>query len=65
MKTNIYDLLPENLSDEGAYHLTDFFMKLALELDSIYFAQIRRYINDGISNYPDIIQDKLDDELPF
>jgi len=45
MTINIHDLLSEDISDEGAYHLVNFFMKLATELDSRYFAQIRRYID--------------------
>lgn len=62
---NIYDLLPEKISDEGAYHLVNFFMNLALELESHYFAQIKRHVNDDILDRPDYFQDKFDDELPF
>jgi hypothetical protein len=65
MKTNIYDLLPE-LSDENAYHLVNFLMNLALELESHYFAQIRRYVNNDIlDDHPAYLQNEPDDKLPF
>lgn len=66
MRANIYDLLPEKISDESAYHLVNFFMDLALELESCYFAQMKRYIDDNTPpELPNIIQNKLDldDEL--
>lgn len=62
---NIYKLLPEKISDEGAYHLVNFLMDLALELESHYFDQMKRYNNDGSLDYPDYLQNKIDDELPF
>jgi hypothetical protein len=62
---NIYELLPEKISDEGAYHLVNFFMNLALELESHYFDQTRRYISDDILDCPDCLEDELDDKLPF
>lgn len=62
---NIYKLLPEKISDEGAYHLVNFLMNLALELESHYFAQMRRYDNDDTLGYPDYLQNEIDDELPF
>jgi hypothetical protein len=65
MKTTIRDLLPEELSDEGAYHLINFFMNLALELESYYFAQIRRYVNNDMMNRSDSFQNEPDDKLPF
>jgi hypothetical protein len=65
MKIDIYDLLPEKISDEGAYHLVNFFMNLALELESHYFDQIRRYINPDMLDSPDYLQNEPDDKLPF
>ena len=65
MRTTIRDLLPEELSDEGAYHLVNFFMNLASELDSHYFAQIRRYVNNDMMDRPDSLQNEPDDKLPF
>ena len=44
---NLLALLPEELSDENAYHLVNFFIDLTAELESCYFAQMRRYINDS------------------
>ena len=66
MKINIYDLLPEKISDESAYHLVNFFMNLATELESHYFAQMRSYANDNMQPcFPDIHQDQPDNEIPF
>lgn len=62
---NISNLLPEKISDEEAYNLTNFFMNLALELESHYFAQIKRYLNEDTLDYPENVQDKINDELPF
>ena len=65
MKINIYNLLPEKISDEGAYHLVNFFMNLATELESCYFAQMKRYIDNNALDRPDILKNEFDDELPF
>ena len=65
MRTTLHDLLPEELSDEGAHHLVNFFMNLALELESHYFAQIKRYVNNDMMYYPDSLQNEPDDKLPF
>ena len=43
MHDNLLDLLPDNLSDETAYQLSNFFYELALAFESIYFAKIMRY----------------------
>ena len=65
MKINIYNLLPEKISDEGAYHLVNFFMNLTAELESCYFAQMKRYIDDNELDQSGIFKDNFDDELPF
>ena len=44
--TKLIDILPDELSDETAYHLVNFMMELALRLESIYFSQLRRYDRD-------------------
>lgn len=44
---NLRALLPEDISDESAYHLVNFFIDLTAELESYYFAQMRRHINDS------------------
>jgi hypothetical protein len=65
MRINLYDLLPEKISDEGAYHLVNFVMNLALELESYYFAQMKRHIDDNMPlEPPRALQDKLGSE-PF
>lgn len=62
---NIYELLPEKISDEGAYHLVNFLMNLALALESHYFTQTRRYVRDDVLDYPDYLKNEPNDELPF
>ena len=49
---NLRALLPEEISDESAYHLVNFFIDLTAELESCYFAQMRRYISDSKSAKP-------------
>lgn len=63
MKT-ILELLPEKISDEEAYNLVNFFMKLALALESHYFAQLQHYVDDKNFLYPDCLQNN-EDELHF
>lgn len=54
MQINIDDILPEKIPDESAYLLVNFFMDLALKLESCYFDQMKRYIDDNMpSNHPD------------
>jgi hypothetical protein len=62
---NIDELLPEKISDEAAYHLVNFLMNLALECESHYFTQIRRYTDSDHLEYPTYLQDGFDDELPI
>jgi len=64
MKT-IFELLPKKISDEEAYNLVNFFMSLALELESHYFTQLQRYANDDNLTYHDYFQNDIDDKLPF
>jgi len=42
MSLLLEDFLPENISDETAFHLADFIMDLALALDTHYFVQTDR-----------------------
>lgn len=62
---SIIELLPEKISDEGAYNLVNFVMNLALTLESHYFTQLKRYVNDENLLYPDYFQNDIDDKLPF
>jgi len=62
---NIYELLPEKISDESAYHLVNFIMNLALELESHYFTQIMRYDKNNSPDYPDYLQNEIDDDNDF
>ena len=47
MTITLRELLPEELSDEAAYHLSNFIMALATAFDDIYFAQTLRYIRSS------------------
>jgi hypothetical protein len=64
---NIYKLLPKEISDESAYHLATFFMNLALELESHYFAQMRRHIEliTPCSANPFTADEPFEDDIPF
>lgn len=44
MKLNLYEILPEELSDEAAAHLADIFMRVALAIETFYYPQIKRHI---------------------
>jgi hypothetical protein len=57
MNINFNDYLPDDMSDEAAYHLVNLFMELALALESKYFAQMKRYIDDNtLNNSPDYLK---------
>lgn len=43
MIKNINAIFPDEISDETAHYLVNFFMDLALTFESHYFSQIRRY----------------------
>ena len=58
MNRRFVGLLPEEISDEAAYHLVNFVSDLNLAVDSRYYAQVRRYIKD--SQPPDMPTDWLD-----
>ena len=45
LNLDLYEILPEEVSDEEASHLADIFMKLALAIESHYYAQIKRHFN--------------------
>lgn len=45
--TDLISFLPDELSDESAYHLVDFFFKLTAALESHYFGQMQRYVRDN------------------
>jgi hypothetical protein len=46
--TKLIELLPEQISDEAAYHLVNFMNNLAVTLENHYFAQLRRYTKNNI-----------------
>ena len=66
MSLNIHDLFPEGVSDETAFHLVEFFMSIATELDSHYFAQARRHREDCMPlQAPEYLQNKRDIDDSF
>lgn len=43
MNINYRTLFPDDISDEAAYHLIDFFYNLALHFESIHLGKALRY----------------------
>ena len=41
--TKLIELLPEEMSDEAAWHLVNFMNNLAITLEDHYFTQLRRH----------------------
>ena len=56
MDARLNDLLPEALSDEGAYHLVNFMFELALATESQYLAQLMRYSKKENHQPPDYLK---------
>jgi len=46
MKDHLRAILPDEMSDEAAYQLSNFAMDIATALDEIYFGQSLRYIRN-------------------
>ncbi|EKE09662.1 MAG: hypothetical protein ACD_16C00125G0001 [uncultured bacterium] len=44
MSLNLYEILPEEISDAQASLIADIFMELALAIESHYYTQIRRHL---------------------
>ncbi|HAT9256254.1 TPA: hypothetical protein JBC26_15865 [Legionella pneumophila subsp. pneumophila] len=67
MSINLHDLLPDELSDEAAYHLANFAMALATAIDEIYFSQTLRYIRSSklTRSLPSYLCDEEPDDPPF
>ena len=40
---HLYEILPEEVSDEAAAHLAEIFRELALAIEEHYYAQIHRH----------------------
>lgn len=64
MQLNLHDLIPDEISDEAAYHLVNFLMALATELDSYYFDKMQRYTNDLMPSEAPLL-DLIDDEEKY
>jgi len=65
MNINLNSLLPEDMSDEIAYHLVDFFSELTLALEDYYFASRRPYSINNIPSKSSDCPEISDDENPF
>jgi hypothetical protein len=46
--TKLIELLPEEISDEAAWHLVNFISNLALALEDHYFTKLRRYTRKNL-----------------
>ena len=44
----LIELLPEGISDETAYHLTNFMIDLSLAIENHYFAQLMRFSKEEL-----------------
>lgn len=50
---NLADLLPDDVSDEAAYHLANFMMELSLAIETRYYSQMKRYVKkNAIDPFP-------------
>ena len=62
----LHDLLPEEISDEAAYHLVIFAMDLALALESHYFGQLKRFTDKQTPcEFPEYLKKKTNMDDPF
>lgn len=52
MKQTLQSLLPDNISDEAAYQLIEFFVEVAYLVEQQYFARAKRHI-DRITEKPE------------
>ena len=43
MNLDLYDILPEEISDENAAHLANILMELALAVEKHYYCEISRH----------------------
>lgn len=66
MSTDLRDFFPEEVSDETAFNLVSLFANIASAIESHYFVQVRRYINENtpleVIGY---LQNKNKDDSPF
>jgi len=61
MLKNLDAFLPEEISDESAYHLVNLFIDLATTLESHYFGQIHRYLQENRpSPCPDCLRKQIE-----
>ena len=44
---NLADLLPDDVSDEVAYHMANFMMELSLAVETRYYEQMKRYAKEN------------------
>lgn len=61
----LHSLLPEEISDESAYHFVNFVSDLASALDSRYFCQLSRYHRDNHPlQPPEYLEKKYTKHIP-
>lgn len=44
---DLNELLPDDLSDEAAYHVANFFVGLSLAIETRYYKQVARYAKEN------------------
>lgn len=54
INTKLIELLPKDISDETAYHLTNFMVDLALAIENHYFDQLMRSSKEELESLDNI-----------
>lgn len=66
MPIKLHDLLPDEISDECAYHVVNFFTHLTQALESRYYCQLKRYAsNNTPSHLPAFLEDEPSHDNDF
>lgn len=52
--TKLIDILPNKISDEAAFHLTNFVVDLALAIENHYFDQLMRFSKEELGCLKDM-----------
>jgi hypothetical protein len=69
MSTQLYDFLPEEVSDEAAFYIINLFVNITSVLEARYFAQMRRYRDENTIleiplNIPEYLKSNNEDNNP-
>lgn len=63
---DINDIFPEEISDEAAFYVVEFILKLGPIVESHYFSKVKRYLSDcRPSEEPEFLTCKNDIDYSF